>query len=1282
MSLHFPPSAQCGTTRQPRRPSGCRRAMGRYLAVALGLILTITLGISTPAMSYVEDPSIDGPALGEEGEPNVDVTITHALQKKGTGNTADTIERGDIVSYQAKWVLTNFVSAGDSDTADEVTISVAASSKAPWHRPVQLRDFRPSSGLQVKDLTCTAEGLSCEVTVVVPAGGAGGTVTFYKWGDVTTKGDTYEVVYASANASFTQNPKIALREGRTRYFTPDPTSTGIGNYACSGTFNFEWTLDNGAWLADLKFADVEAQGKIILDDSPLVADQSAPNHIRVTDASGRDITKQVLDGMTWRSPDRSQPMIADNAVTRRNPNALWLMSGNWRINSEVFTGDTWLPAGSTVSVGVHGEHKACWAGFAADYDSTRPVGAALEVTRPQVEGSDFATTEFTLDGKEKPRASCETGLYYVEDWGKTQADFGHVSNVFYGDNNADLSENAIDRTRLFGINQPDGSYPSINEGRYRSIAVHESHPERLYFMVTRDIRANTAQRGLLYYDTNDRTYHMVNTNLVGDMQNIAQRTSYGLSFDQHGDLWVVFSSRKFTANHNYFYRLPLSQGDPSPSTPMNWIYEADIESPAAVGEFWDLAFDRDDNAYVIATSGPTGKILKFARSEMSGGIHKTWLNLLLTGDHVISTITDGSGFYGIAWGPDGYLYTSALAGAYYRIPLRAKDRTIPAERIGLPSRQPISPESKKYVSTSRAVDLASCLYGDIVEPPTPDTGVRVQKSVVDPVTNQVVDPGTASPNNATLDALGRATIDYVFTVANTTETATDPGTITDTLTIPTGFTLDAVEVDGTAITPVSSIFTVKPGSLSAGASRSYHVRIRVHAEDRNAVNWKQAGTCEDMSYDGYTGGFFNQVSMPDDLDGTENNIACIPVDSPPTSQLTLTKVISVDGIDDVNASEYGAHSRYFELSAVNVAGGETVSGVSAQSGQLAVDSTVLSGTYRLGETAAANHLDDTANYDFGTTWTCKVTVDGVPDTRDVSAGNLVKVNSGERVDCQIVNTPGPKFTVKKVAASPDSHVSANGHIGQSVTFDAEGNVDLTYRIRVDNLTDHRINTGEIIERFDLPAGLDWRLDVTRDTGAMTRRAPTIFQGSSAGTTITSGMSAAQMVEDSTILAANSGIYAGSGTVVPRISTPAGVAIASNIEMAARGYAEFSITMHLRRDDRVRGTSTVYREHAETLNSCEVQTATDGYRHTTRTRGVPNVVYSAHEDEESSPHWKDDNIACIPVEEPPTPVPPMPNLPLTGGTAALMYWVLGTTILASGAIATIIRHRRRRVRVTV
>ncbi|MCT1867768.1 hypothetical protein M3B90_09570, partial [Dermabacter sp. p3-SID358] len=103
----------------------------------------------------------------------------------------------------------------------------------------------------------------------------------------------------------------------------------------------------------------------------------------------------------------------------------------------------------------------------------------------------------------------------------------------------------------------------------------------------------------------------------------------------------------------------------------------------------------------------------------------------------------------------------------------------------------------------------------------------------------------------------------------------------DTPSGPAGFQVENVSVDGADSTLKDGSFTVTNGvELAPGESKSFTVVVSGTFVPGQA-DGAAASQCDAAVQDASKGGFFNQVTMKGDSDGSKNNTACATVEKAP-----------------------------------------------------------------------------------------------------------------------------------------------------------------------------------------------------------------------------------------------------------------------------------------------------------------------------------------------------------------------------------------------------------------
>ncbi|MDO7035285.1 hypothetical protein, partial [Pseudomonas sp. DKN 2792] len=105
--------------------------------------------------------------------------------------------------------------------------------------------------------------------------------------------------------------------------------------------------------------------------------------------------------------------------------------------------------------------------------------------------------------------------------------------------------------------------------------------------------------------------------------------------------------------------------------------------------------------------------------------------------------------------------------------------------------------------------------------------------------------------------------------------------MTDTPSVPEGFTVTGATVDREAVEITDGTFTVTDGvELAAGKDKVFEV-VLSGTYEADKADWVAVGECEVEGEGNPKKGLFNKVAMEGDSDGPENNDACNPVSKDP-----------------------------------------------------------------------------------------------------------------------------------------------------------------------------------------------------------------------------------------------------------------------------------------------------------------------------------------------------------------------------------------------------------------
>lgn len=1102
----------------------------RYVATAI--LLTLCSGLLVaPVSAYTP---YDSPQPRTGAEPEVTVEMTHSKVED-----RDPVQ-GEVFTYTATF---GFAKMSENGVKRHVVLTVTADPNAPFASPVTAGDFHNETGsATASSVECS--GYSCTATY---SDMSDGRVVFSKEGKVSAGLGPGEMVAGAASAHITSTGSVALKHGAQRY-TPDS-----GPAPCSGTAEWEILVPQaGGWIADLKFADVYASGKVTFDDAPLVdglAHPESKNAIIVRGPDGADLTAGVLKEATFNSADPSQPFLGLDEVSLAHPHAIWLQSVNWPFDISNYTGKTWIPSGTTITIKKHLTFYDCSiAGFPspADYFNSRwKAGIALQIARPNTSISAAAQTYFVTPGKAAP-ASCVNKLYVVQ-----ESNSRATSKAFYEYDPAQSRSRAI-------------SAP--NQARTQAIAATNRFPELLFSTSPPDPGSNPHTYIL---DTSqgvasDRQPHAVE---AADTP-----ATMAMAFDSHGYLWAIDDDGYL------FYLTDKEIAALVSGGTATWHRTGQLEATGrpSMRSAFDLAFDANDRMYIARPS----HMYRISRDVMMSTGHisvgssigslPTWPNgMAFLGDklYVAEGWRDRSNGTPSS-GQTQTVYEFDIAAGRYR-------------KANLPG-----------YTVLHSADLASCSFpGE-----SSDTGFKVKKSVIDPVTGAVSPAGTTSPHPVHVHDDGTVVVDYLVTVSLVGSTAERHPDISDQVSLPEGFQLTDVLLDGTS-QGKSGTFTIPGANLdpahAATTAKVYRVQIHATAPDMNRVSWSSAATCQtEEAGDGSAGGFFNAVTMEQDSDGPNNNDACVPTKPNGKAHLRLIKrIVDRNGHE---LTELVDQAQYFTL----VAGGPTrLHGVSAASGHVAADADVLPGTYRLDEQPNDSGAH-TSTYAFGT-WSCDS--GKVPDK-----DRQISIADGDDVTCTVTNTPRPQVHITKTATEPapaeqNDPAGVNPHIGTLVVPGPDGSVLLRYTMTLTSTSSYPGDTGAVSDTFQVPAGMVWDGD---------KSATVAFDPGSTGASVTD-----------------------LATSVTKEQLHEMAMLTSSVRnLPSHGSVMFTITIPLRTDNTVREgeSTTVFAENAEKLGTCANLTSAAGNPYSDASKGIPNVVTLLAEDLAYNDIPRQDNLACIPV----------------------------------------------------
>lgn len=764
-------------------PSKNQRRARNFLVEALLLLAAFAM-IAVPlvrtADAYI--PAEFERAVGSDAEPEVVAKTWHSQVADATADGGSRNPRqGETFTYYGSWEISGI---GESGTTYDYDLNFMASSQAPLTASPTQSDFTLPTGWSLTNFNATTTSVSFGLSV--PAGTTSGKVQFQHQAMVSSTLGGGVQVAAGVDGTITAHPHVEIAPASQQYFTADPAGDG-----CSGTFTFQWTLpSSGGWLADIKFADVKGQNKLVVNTDPLSADNEK-SYLNVVTATGQDITADVLAGMTYNASDSSQPFMA-NMITTQYPQARWLQSANWKIDTQTYTGDTWLASGTVVTVKKYGTHKLCTpGGFAFDWDTERPLGVALEAARPILTAQDSAQDMFSTPGLPNNPLACEDKLWTTRATASAKnargLDIGYFEGYEADENSPVFEPSFIQKA------QDGGTVDAASS----SIALTEHFPNRVYYIAE---AANVNYSSLMYYDLSDGTYHKVNLpSVAGGVK--YQRGSLAMAFDRDGVLWGVSLSGNSLVGYPIF-RAELFEADPSgqinPDTgkpvlvdktsSLSWESYGTMTAFQAGESFKDIIFDWDNNMYALTglkqgavwtwtSTGfvshkvPAGILVRFpgetlrdpAQKDSCRPFQSAWSadGTCFTGDteYIAAVMPDTNiNFNGLAWGNDGYLYALSLSKLYRIHPNMYGDPIAVGNPMTIDYDKTISPYVERYKNMKYAfADMGTCNYGP---------NFTLEKSVIDPVTAEIVEAGQAAQNPIVVDSTGKAEATYTVSVHN------------------------------------------------------------------------------------------------------------------------------------------------------------------------------------------------------------------------------------------------------------------------------------------------------------------------------------------------------------------------------------------------------------------------------------------------------------------------------------------------------------------------------------
>ena len=1106
------------------------------------MVLVLTSFFGLPQEARAFTPAVVPVSSGSA--PTVVVDVSHSP-------TAPDPKQGEAVNYSMTFTFGGLGTEAGSTNSTRITVT--ADSNAPFSSDPSLNDFKWGG---VTTPTGSVES-GCSTTsctfLINSSSMQNGTLTFTKAATVKAGLGDGTIIAASASASIDTKPTPVLQ---------NVSATPL-NGQCSGPYTFKQKVGpSGVWLADIKFGDLAGEGKVFLTpgDRTILSwnDQNPTSDmIKFVNASGENITSDVMADATYLANDPTVPYyLANPGLVASDPNTLsqyattsWADSLNWPYDPSTFTGTTWLPAGTEIIVQRQVTYANCLpGGFSTSTDTSREFGISTQVARANTTVSASDQDIFTMPGQ-RPPASCVDKMF-----------------ISMNANNSPTTFYQWDPTRPIAL-ETLGS----ETGRTDAIAAHQDR-EHIIWAV------DHTNATLYVWDTQTGTRRNLNATGWGNAGTTA------LGFTKEGALWVATRGGK-TA-----YLTPQEVNDAFNGSAVQWHAGPElVPSAGALSGIADIAFDSAGTMYVSYNNSGGA----YSSTQLIGTVSSTALGSTTTATiQQKASIGEGLYFRGLAFLGDKLYMGKGLVGNT----TNTTELLYTVDWKGTWAIKKVANSGAKGLS-----DFASCSYGEPVAPSGPK--FAVQKAIVNE--DGTLAPAGTTGTNRTLGADGTLTIDYWVVVSNIGSAAGTHPIITDNVSVPTGFTVTEVLLNGVKQNSNSN-FTIagtelnpNPTSTSAPAYKAYKVTVKARLADMTAglngnIDWAKAAVCNTTG--GGTpsaGGFFNYVTMPGDADvpGVANNDACAPI-TPPSTLTLIKQIVDQNGTVISTSTD----SKYFTLLA---AGPMQINGSSPTSGTNAVSSKVPVGTYLLGEFANLGQSGNesgliSGQYEPYGLWTCEATSGTLKFDQ---AKSSVTLAANDNVKCTVKNVKTPKVHIVKTATSPSAE---NAHIGTPVQPNADGTFTANYTMTVTNTTGSTINTGAIADRFVPPAGVVWD---------GTKTATVTFNPGTTGATAV-----------------------GVPTSVTRAQLASEAILATAINnLPDNAPVTFTISIPLKTDlTPTSSGTTIYQDNLSTLSQCESINPGSITQHTTANFGIPNVVRIDNEDHSYSDISVEDNIACIPI----------------------------------------------------